>query len=98
MKQLRTIITFSQFQDIEPLVTKTLTDRNLNYGIQHSHGLTTLLVDAKLNKEDFDSVAAKYIQLLYHEDTYITEEHYLKPDDPNDIVDCMAHNLSGLID
>lgn len=98
MKQSRTIITFSQFQDIEPLVTKTLTDKHLNYGVWHSHGLTTLLVDAKLNKEDFDSVAAEYIQLLYHEDTYITEENCLRQDDPNDIVDCMTHNLSGLID
>lgn len=98
MKQSRTVITFSQFQDIEPLVTKTLTDRHLNYGVWHSHGLTTLLVDAKLNKSDFDPVAAEYIQLLYHEDTCIAEERYLKQDDPIDIVECMTHNLSGLID
>lgn len=98
MKRSRTVINFSQFQDIEPLVTNTLSDKHLNYGVWHSRGITTIMVDAKLKKDDFDPVVRDYIQLLYHEDTYIVEEHYLKQDDPNDILDYMTHSLSGLID
>lgn len=89
MKRIRTIISFTQFQDIEPHVIKTLTNRNQYYGIWHYNNVTTVMVEGKINKEDFDILTQDHIKMLYHEETY---------DDPNDIVDCMQHCISGLID
>lgn len=89
MKRIRTIISFTQFQDIEPHVIKTLTNRNQYYGVWHSNGITTVMVEGKINKADFDILTQENIKMLCHEETY---------DDPNDIVDCMQHCISGLID
>lgn len=94
MKRIRTIISFTQFQDIEPHVIKTLTNRNQYYGVWHSNGITTVMVEGKINKADFDILTQYHIKMLYHEETCITE----RQDDPNDIVDCMQHCISGLID
>lgn len=89
MKRIRTVISFTHFQDIAPHVIKTLTDRNQYYGVRHSNGITTVTVEGKINKEDFDILTQENIKMLYHEETY---------DDPNDIVDCMQHCISGIID
>ena len=89
MKRIRTIISFTHFQDIEPHVIKTLTKRNLYYGVWHSNGVTTVMVEGKIDKADFDILTQENIKMLYQEETY---------DDPNDIVDCMQHCISGLID
>lgn len=89
MKRIRTVISFTQFQDIEPHVIKTLTNRNQYYGIWHSNGVTTVMVEGKINKADFDILTQDNIKMLRYEETY---------DDPNDIVDCMQHCISGLID
>ena len=89
MKRIRTVISFTQFKDIEPHVIKTLTDRNQYYGVWHSNGVTTVMVEGEINKEDFDILTQDHIKMLYHEETC---------DDPNDIVDCMQHCISGLID
>lgn len=89
MKRIRTVISFTHFQDITPHVIKTLTDRNQYYGVRHSNGITTVTIEGKINKEDFDILTQENIKMLYHEETY---------DDPNDIVDCMQHCISGLID
>ena len=98
MKRIRTIISFTQFQDIEPHVIKTLTNRNQYYGVWHSNGVTTVMVEGKINKTDFDILTQDYIKMLYHEETSISEMPYERQDDPNDIVDCMQHCISGLID
>lgn len=89
MKRIRTVISFTHFQDIEPHVIKTLTNRNRYYGAWHSNGITTVMVEGKIDKEDFDILTQDNIKMLRYEETY---------DDPNDIVDCMQHCISGLID
>lgn len=89
MKRIRTVISFTQFQDIEPHVIKTLTNRNQYYGVWHSNGVTTIMVEGKIDKEDFDILTQDNIKMLRYEETY---------DDPNDVVDCMQHCISGLID
>lgn len=89
MKRTRTMISFIHFQDIAPHVIKTLTNRNQYYGIWHSNSVTTVMVEGKINKEDFDILTQENIKMLRYEETY---------DDPNDIVDCMQHCISGLID
>lgn len=88
MKQVRTIITFIDFQDIEFQIISKLYFMHKNFGLTHSHGLTTVLINDRIQLKDLGDVD-DYVKSIYYEHAY---------DDPSDIVECMSHSLSGLID
>ena len=93
MKTTRTIISFINFQDIENDIFNQLHEKHLNYGVSHSSGVTTLIVNGRIEKEDLGYLSDN-LNTIYYEDTYDS----MVQDNPDDIVECMSHCLSGLLD
>lgn len=91
MKTTRTIVTFMNFQDVEYEVVAMLSSKHLNFGISHDKGVTTVLINGKVTLSDLEPIGENISKIYY-------EENYKAHDDPNDIVETLRHNLSGLID
>lgn len=87
----RTYVIFINFQDIEAEVIGMLGEKKFSFGINHNKGITTLLIEGKIERQDLMMFDEHIVQFRY-------EVEFEKSDDPNDIVDTLGHNLSGLID
>lgn len=101
MKRTRTIISFTEdtYRRIGNTMRTWLASNNPMYVFEHTHGIVTLSLNGKVNT-DILPIAHSDIAFVYYEDTILPEigNGLIQQDDPNDVVDCMSHCLSGLID
>lgn len=101
MKRTHTIISFTEdtYKRIGNDMRNWLAEHDPMYVFEHTHGVVTLSLHGKVDAGILP-ISRDDIAFLYFEDTILPEigNGLIQQDDPIDIVECMQHNLSGLLD